>query len=213
MSTTTRSLLVELLVEELPPKSLKGLGEAFASLLTAALKAQGLAGEHSAACAYATPRRLALHLSGVASQAPDRAVAHKLMPASVGLGADGAPTAALLKKLAALGTDASAVPQLERKGELLFWHAQVRGATLADGLQRALDEALAKLPIPKVMSYQLEHGDGPDFSAGWTTVNFVRPAHGLVALHGAELVPVQSLGLRVAAVEARWGRLDFLVDG
>jgi glycyl-tRNA synthetase beta chain len=190
MSTTTRSLLVELLVEELPPKSLKALGEAFASSLTASLKAQGLAGDHSASTAYATPRRLALHLSAVASQAADRALAHKLMPASVGLTPDGAATPALLKKLAALGADASVVPQLERKGELLFWHAQVRGATLAEGLQRALDEAIAKLPIPKVMSYQLDDG--------WSSVNFVRPAHKLVALHGADVIPVRALGLESA---------------
>jgi glycyl-tRNA synthetase beta chain len=63
----------------------------------------------------------------------------------------------------------------------------VRGAMLASGLQVALDEAIAKLPIPKVMSYQLEDG--------WTSVNFVRPAHGLVALHGADVVPVTALGL------------------
>jgi glycyl-tRNA synthetase beta chain len=187
MVTTTRSLLVELLVEELPPKSLKALGEAFASSLASGLKAQGLAGDHSAATAYATPRRLALHLSAVASQAADRALSHKLMPASVGLTPDGAATPALLKKLAALGADASVVPQLERKGELLFWHAQVRGATLADGLQRALDEAIAKLPISKVMSYQLDDG--------WSSVNFVRPAHKLVALHGADVIPVRALGL------------------
>ncbi len=188
---TAKSLLVELFVEELPPKSLKKLGEAFAQTLAASLKAQGLATDHSVTTAYATPRRLALHLSAVLAQAADRAVTHKLMPVTVALDASGASTAALLKKLAALGADASVVPQLELKpdgkAEALFWSTTVRGATLAAGLQVALDEAIAKLPIPKVMSYQLDDG--------WRSVNFVRPAHGLVALHGSEVVPVTTLGL------------------
>jgi glycyl-tRNA synthetase beta chain len=77
----------------------------------------------------------------------------------------------------------------------LFLDSTQRGATLAAGLQKALDETLARLPIPKVMQYQLEQGDGTDFQPGWTSVNFVRPAHGLVALYGADLVPVRALGL------------------
>ena len=189
--SSTKSLLVELFVEELPPKSLRKLGDAFAQTLAASLKAQGLATDHSAVTAYATPRRLAMHISAVAAQGTDKAVTHKLMPVTVALDANGAPTPALLKKLTALGTDATVVPQLERKpdgkAEALFWSTTVRGAMLAVGLQIALDEAIAKLPIPKVMSYQLEDG--------WTSVNFVRPAHGLVALHGAEVVPVTALGL------------------
>ncbi len=186
-----RSLLVELLVEELPPKSLKKLSDAFATTLTAHLQSQGLLGEHSVTTAYATPRRLAAHVSSVRRQAADREVTHKLMPASVGLNAVGQPTPALLKKLAALGADASVVPQLTRrmdgKAEALFWATTERGAMLQAGLQTALDDALAKLPIPKVMTYQLEDG--------WSSVKFVRPAHGLVALFGSEVVAVQALGL------------------
>jgi glycyl-tRNA synthetase beta chain len=189
--SSTKSLLVELFVEELPPKSLKKLGEAFAQTLAAGLKSQGLASDHSAVTAYATPRRLAMHLSAVAAQGTDKAVTHKLMPVIVALDAGGAPTPALLKKLTAVGADASVVAQLERKldgkAEALFWSTTVRGATLAAGLQTALDETIAKLPIPKVMSYQLEDG--------WSSVNFVRPAHGLVALHGADVVNVSALGL------------------
>lgn len=190
--SATKNLLVELFVEELPPKALKKIGEAFASTLAASLKAQGLAGEHSAVTPFASPRRLAVHVSGVAPQAADKAVSQKLMPVAVGLDKDGKPTPALLKKLAALGADASAVAALKRqpdgKAEALFLDSTVQGATLAEGLQKALDEALAKLPIPKVMQYQL--------ADGWTSVNFVRPAHGLVALHGAEVVPVAALGLQ-----------------
>ena len=187
----TKNLLVELLVEELPPKALKKLGEAFAAGLAEGLRAQGLATEQSAVTPFASPRRLAAHISGVRDQADDKAQSQKLMPVSVGLNAEGQATPALLKKLAALGADASAVPQLQRrmdgKAEALFFDSVVRGATLAEGLQKVLDDALAKLPIPKVMQYQL--------ADGWTSVHFVRPAHGLVALHGADVVPVKALGL------------------
>ena len=215
MSSTSKNLLVELFVEELPPKALKKLGEAFGTVLLAGLKAQGLAGEHSALNVFASPRRLAAHVSHVLAVAPDRAQSVKLMPVAVALAADGSPTPALLKKLAALGTDASAVPALKRapdgKAEALFLDSTVPGATLAAGLQVALDETLAKLPILKVMQYQLESGTGADFQPGWTSVHFVRPAHGLVALHGADVVPVQALGLQ-AGRQTRGHRFEAAMD-
>ena len=189
---TTANLLVELFVEELPPKALQKLGDAFASVLHDQLAAQGLTTAASAVTAYASPRRLAAHISAVLAQAPDKAVSQKLMPVAVGLEADGQPKPALLKKLAALGADASVVPSLQRvhdgKADVLYFASTAQGASLAAGLQKALDEAIAKLPIPKVMTYQL-----PD---GWSSVHFVRPAHGLVALHGADVVPVSALGLQ-----------------
>ncbi len=194
------NLLVELFVEELPPKALKKLGEAFATVLADQLKAQGLASAASVVTPYASPRRLAAHVTQVALKAADKAVQQKLMPVSVGLDAAGQATPALLKKLTALGADVSnpaqAVAALKRapdgKAEALFYDSLVNGATLDSGLQKALDEALAKLPIPKVMSYQLESDcELP----GWSSVHFVRPAHGLVALHGGTVVPVKALGL------------------
>ena len=113
------------------------------------------------------------------------------MPVSVGLDANGNATPELMKKLAALGTDASAVAKLRReslgKVEFLFFDSVEKGATLADGLQKALEAALQHYRSPRPMTYQL--------ADGWTTVNFVRPAHGLVALHGTEVVPVSVLGL------------------
>jgi glycyl-tRNA synthetase beta chain len=128
--------------------------------------------------------------------AADRAVQQKLMPVTVGLDANGQATPALLKKLQALGAGPEAVAQLKRapdgKAEALFYDSVVKGASLVQGLQKALDEAIAKLPIPKVMSYQLETDcELP----GWSSVNFVRPAHRLVALHGSTVVPVKALGL------------------
>ena len=218
MSSGAKNLLIELLVEELPPKSLKKLGEAFGAALLAGLRAQHLAGVHSALNTFATPRRLAAHISHVLAAAHERPQSIKLMPVAVGLGADGAPTPALLKKLAAAGHDASAVALLQRridgKAETLFLETMVPGATLAAGLQVALDEAIAKLPIPKVMQYPLdERSDGvvAGLQPGWTTVHFVRPAHGLVALHGADLVPVSALGLR-AGRSTRGHRFEAAMD-
>ena len=185
------NLLVELFVEELPPKALKKLGESFAAVLADSLKTQGLAPADAAVTSFASPRRLGVHVSGVAAKAADKAVQQKLMPVAVALTADGQPTPALLKKLAAIGAGPQVVPQLKRapdgKAEALFWDSIQPGATLAQGLQKALDETLARLPIPKVMTYQLDDG--------WSDVKFVRPAHGLIALHGSEVVPVQALGL------------------
>ncbi|MGH6647758.1 glycine--tRNA ligase subunit beta [Aquabacterium sp.] len=193
------NLLVELFVEELPPKALKKLGESFAQVLVDSLTSQGLAGNDSVATAFASPRRLAVHVTKVLSKAADQAVQQKLMPVSVGLNAEGQATPALLKRLSALGAGPDAVAGLKRlpdgKAEALFFDSVKAGATLSEGLQKALDETLAKLPIPKVMNYQLEQGPGADFQPGWTSVNFVRPAHGLVALHGDQIVPVSALGL------------------
>ncbi|MBP6244779.1 MAG: glycine--tRNA ligase subunit beta, partial [Limnohabitans sp.] len=201
---TIQNLLVELFVEELPPKVLNKLGLAFSGVLAEQLKAQGLAGADAVVTAFASPRRLAAHVTAVAAQAADKAVQQKLMPVAVGLDAAGNATPALLKKLQALGADvsdpAAAVAALKRApdasgkagAEALFYDSVVKGASLQVGLQKALEEALAKLPIPKVMQYQLETDcELP----GWTSVNFVRPAHSLIALHGTAVVPVKALGL------------------
>ncbi|MFY9127062.1 MAG: glycine--tRNA ligase subunit beta [Limnohabitans sp.] len=198
---THQNLLVELFVEELPPKALKKLGESFASVLFEQLRDAGLTNAQSVVTAYASPRRLAAHVTQVAAQAADKAIQQKLMPVAVGLDASGNASPALLKKLQALGADvsnpAALVASLKRapdgKAEALFYDSVAKGANLLQGLQKALDESLAKLPIPKVMTYQLETDcEMP----GWTSVNFVRPAHGLVALHGKDVVPVKTLGLK-----------------
>ncbi len=202
---STHSLLVELLVEELPPKALRRLGDAFAHELAASLRSQGLAGEHSSVAAFATPRRLAALISGVAAVAADREVARKVMPVSVALDKSQQATPALRKALAKLGREHLAelwpnavdgsdrlLVQADGKAEAIFLHTVERGVVLAAGLQVALDHALAQLPIPKAMTYQL--------ADGWSGVRFVRPAHGLVALHGADVVPVTALGLPAGRV-------------
>ncbi|MGC2165314.1 MAG: glycine--tRNA ligase subunit beta [Gallionella sp.] len=209
MTIAKNNLLVELLVEELPPKALRNLGHAFAEAIFSSLEKSQLVAEteHSALTSYATPRRLAVHIPNVLSKAEDRPVSQKLMPVNVGLDDQGAPTAALLKKLASLGVSPEVVPSLTRKQdgklEALFHDSMVAGATLSEGLQTALDFALSGLPIPKVMTYQL--------ADGWDSVRFVRPAHGLVALHGTDVVACSALGLN-AGRESLGHRFESTVD-
>ncbi|HYC38153.1 MAG TPA: glycine--tRNA ligase subunit beta [Usitatibacter sp.] len=187
----TATLLVELFCEELPPRALRRLGEAFARALHAALARREFAPADGAMRMFATPRRLAVAIDDVPDLSQPRAAEVKLMPATVGLDASGKPTAALLKKLQAAGLSHLEVAQLKRrtdgKSEMLFAEATTPAVPLAQALQGALDEAIEGLPIPKVMGYQLADGR--------TTVRFVRPVHGLVALHGGEVVTVGALGL------------------
>ncbi len=195
-----QNLLVELFVEELPPKALKKLGESFAGVLFEQLKERGLASADSKLTTFASPRRLAAHITAVRSRSADQEIFQKLMPLSVAI-RDGAPTPALRKRLekegrghladlwpnANQGSD-SLVVQSDGKAQAVFLRGLAAGSGLQAGLQGALEEALAKLPIPKVMTYQL--------ADGWTDVKFVRPAHSLIALHGSEVVPVSVLGLQ-----------------
>ncbi|CAN7212991.1 glycine--tRNA ligase subunit beta [Acidovorax sp. LjRoot74] len=201
---TTQNLLVELFVEELPPKALQKLGNAFANVLFDQLKVRGLTAADSVVTFFASPRRLAAHVTNVLERAADKDVLVKLMPVAVAI-KDGKPTDALRKKLAnegrahladlwpnAVDGPDSLVVQSDGKADAVYLRGIAIGGTLQVGLEFALNEAIAKLPIPKVMSYQLETDcELP----GWTSVNFVRPAHGLVALHGSTVVAVKALGL------------------
>ncbi|WP_454734781.1 glycine--tRNA ligase subunit beta [Cupriavidus necator] len=193
----TDSLLIELFTEELPPKALARLGDAFAQGLFAGLGERDLLEPGATVTPFATPRRLAALVSGVRRAAPDREQREKVLPLSVALGANGEPTPPLAKKLAALAKSVGVAEidwqSLERasdgKAEALFYRYTARGAELAAGLQAALEDTIARLPIPKVMSYQRPDG---------TTVNFVRPAHSLIALFGSEILPVSALGLQAS---------------
>jgi glycyl-tRNA synthetase beta chain len=184
------TLLVELLTEELPPKALARLGDAFAESIAQRLAARDLIEGELSFERYATPRRLAVTIRNVRAVAPEKHVCEKVLPVSVALDKDGQATAPLAKKLAALGFPDFSVNDLERasdgKAEAFFLRYAAPGATLAEGLQSALDETLAKLPIPKPMTYQ--RPDGSD-------VQFVRPAHRLTTLHGEQVVPVTALGI------------------
>ncbi|MFH1816771.1 MAG: glycine--tRNA ligase subunit beta [Pseudomonadota bacterium] len=189
---SVQNLLVELFVEELPPKALELLAMNFAGSIEYSLKKRGFLQDASMKTEFSTPRRLAVLITNVAGKAKDQKFKQKLMPVSIGLDNEGKPTQALLKKLASIYPEAD-LKNLGRehdgKHEILFYEGTQPGQKLVEALQNAINAAIDNLPIPKVMTYPNPSGDG------WETVNFVRPAHGLVALHGADVVPVSVLGL------------------
>ena len=191
---TENTLVLELFTEELPPKALKRMGDAFASGVGDGLRKREFLGDEAILTPYASPRRLAVAISNVRARSPDREVREKILPVSVALDASGAPTAPLAKKLAAMGLADLPLERFERamdgKAEAFFHTRTVPGASLAAGLQAALEDALAALPIPKLMSYQLDAGTEHE-----RTVQFVRPAHRLLALHGSDVIDVTALGL------------------
>jgi glycyl-tRNA synthetase beta chain len=195
-----QSLLVELNTEELPPKALKSLSEAFASGLAKGLRDRQFLPDDSVVTAFGAPRRLAVHITHVLYRSPDKPFRQKLMPLAVARDAASNWTNAFVKKLESLGRRHMAsvpvgthhgpdclVVESDGKADSVFLQAVQPGQSLLVALQSALEEALAALPIPKVMSYQLEDGT--------TTVQFVRPARRLVAMRGHEVLPVTALGL------------------
>jgi glycyl-tRNA synthetase beta chain len=185
------NLLIELLTEELPPKSQKQLGIAFAKSIKEFLVKHHLANETSEGSVFSTPRRIGIYLKDVKDKAANQNTSIKLMPASIGLDASGKPTEALLKKLHGIGLDEKAVSLItkrnENNSELLYVDKDVEGAKLKDIIAECISSSLTRLPIKKMMSYQL--------SDGWTTVHFVRPAHGLIILHGANIIKTNVLGI------------------
>ena len=212
------TLTVELFTEELPPRALKRLGEAFAYGIHVGLRERGYLTNDSATTPFATPRRLAVSITQVLAEAPDSEVKQKLMPAKVAFGADGEPTEALRKKLASLGRGHLATRAAEArdgpdhrytasdgKADYVYLRSLAKGPPLVRGLDDVLDEAVAKLPIPKVMTYQRPDGE---------TVKFVRPVHRVLALFGADVVPVRALGLdagRMTGGHRFLGRRDLAI--
>jgi len=185
------NLLIELLTEELPPKSQKQLGVAFAKSVKEFLVKHHLANETSEDSVFSTPRRIGIYLKDVKDEAANQNTSIKLMPASIGFDVSGKPTEALLKKLHGIGLDQKAVSLIIKKNEsnneVLYIDKDVEGAKLKDIIAECISSSLTRLPIKKMMSYQL--------SDGWTTVNFVRPAHGLIILHGANIIKTNVLGI------------------
>ena len=198
---TRATLLVELQTEELPPKALKTLGDAFAERIVRHLVDAQLVAPDATVVPHATPRRLGVTIADVLDRAPDRIETKKLMPAKVAYDANGAPTAALAKRLEKEGGALAALSTRSEGGVDQVWLEQSRsGVALAAGVQAALDDALAKLPIPKRMSYQRYRQD--DRGDVETTVQFVRPAQGLVVLHGADVLDVRVLGIPAGRITA-----------
>jgi len=201
---TERTLVVELFTEELPPKALRRLGSAFAETLAGALRAEGFLSSASAVTTYATPRRLAVSITQVRAQAPDADNVEKLMPRKVAEDAGGRPTTPLRKRLEKAGRAhlADGYPDVRDgpdhlyvEGDSVMLRTLAKGRELARALEDALTKAIADLPIPRVMSYASE-------GSYYNDVKFVRPAHGLLALHGTDVMPVSALGLAARNVTA-----------
>ena len=193
-SSQTATLLIEVFTEELPPKSLRRLGDAFSEGIFAALKNAGLNTASSQAIGFATPRRLAVQISHILDQAPDYPVREKLLPTSIAFDAEGKATAPLLKKLAALGFADVDLSTLEKSGEgkneALYLNAIAKGAALVQSVQTTLEQTLHKLPIAKMMHYQVLQKDGQ-----LADVQFARPVHRIIALHGDHSLNISSLGI------------------
>jgi glycyl-tRNA synthetase beta chain len=219
-SSTAATLVVELLTEELPPKALRQLGEVFSNSLFDCLRNDRLLTPGIKPTLYATPRRLAVSISNVLFEAPDQEVIERLMPKTQAEDASGKPTPALLGRLKKLGRThlAEGYPdawhgadhlylQSDGKVDCVWLRSMAKGSSLMPSLQSALERAIDALPIPKVMSYA--HAGGY-----YNDVKFVRPAHGLLALHGAAIVPVSVLGLeagRATAGHRFLGRNDLVI--
>ncbi|RDE49941.1 MAG: glycine--tRNA ligase subunit beta [Candidatus Accumulibacter meliphilus] len=179
------TVLIELRSEELPPKSLRQLSEAFADSVFAALKAQQFTADDSVCTPYATPRRLALSITGVAARQPDRILERKGPALGSALDATGKPTPALVGFMRSAGVSFEQLHKAaDGKSEYFVARIEKKGETLAAYLAEIVTQALKKLPIPKVMRW----GDSEH--------QFVRPVHSLILLHGEDVVAGEVLGLR-----------------
>jgi glycyl-tRNA synthetase beta chain len=184
MKQVKDTLLIELLTEELPPKALEKLSTTFASEVMASLKEQALLGESSVCTPYATPRRLALSITDVLQQQPDRVIERKGPAVAAGLDAEGKPTKALEGFMRSANVTLAQLARAgEGKAECFVARIEQKGKALDEYLQDIVIQALKKLPVPKLMRW----GDSEH--------QFVRPVHGLIILHGKRVVKAEVLGL------------------
>src|SRR5512135_30784 len=178
------TLLIELLTEELPPKALEKLSATFANEVFAALKEQALLSTASTMTPYATPRRLAVSISEVVMQQPDRIIERKGPAVTAGLDAEGKPTKALEGFMRSANVTFAQLKSVdEGKAEYFMARVEQKGKSLDEYLPEIVAQALKKLPVPKLMRW----GDSEH--------QFVRPVHGLVILHGERVVLAEVLGL------------------
>lgn len=184
MSNNTNSLLIELGTEELPPKALKQLSQAFTSNLSESLQTAGLISDNAEIQSFATPRRLAVLIADVADTQADFTQNRKGPAVTAAFDQEGQPTRAAQGFAKSCGV---AVGELGREktdqGEWLMFEQNIKGKSITECAQAALDEAIARLPIPKRMRW------------GDKSAEFVRPVHWLLALHGETVLPINTLGL------------------
>ena len=184
------TLLIEFVTEELPPTSLKVLGEKFGQLIAEGLQEQKLI-KNSDMRIFSTPRRLGVKILNVAEKSENQKKLIKLMPDKIGFDEESIPTKALMKKLQSLNETDEAISRIKKEDEsgqkILYLEKDIEGISLENILSEIIDNCINHLPIKKMMSYQLEDG--------WTSVNFVRPVKNLLVLHGKKILKVSSLGL------------------
>ncbi|HSS06402.1 MAG TPA: glycine--tRNA ligase subunit beta, partial [Rhodanobacteraceae bacterium] len=184
-ATSKRPLLIELGTEELPPKSLDDLARAFAAGIADGLVKRGIEADVANAKTYCSPRRLAVLVPNVATSQPDQATERRGPALNAGLDAEGKPTKALMGFAQSCGVEVGALQELTKADGIYFgFRREKLGQSTATLIPEIVAEALKALPIPKPMRW----GDH-DYS-------FVRPAHWLVMLHGADVVDGEILGLK-----------------
>lgn len=177
-----REWLVEIGTEELPPRALKTLAEAFKAHLLDSLEQAGL--DHAGLDYYATPRRLALRASKLAAVQPDRKVSRRGPPMTVAIAEDGTPTRAGQKFADGCGVPFDQLGRLEtEKGDYLFYEEVEAGLSAAEVLPGLVEQALAALPVPRRMRW------------GSSDIEFVRPVHWVVMLLDRDIVPTSLFGI------------------
>ena len=180
-------LLVEIGSEELPPKALQKLSNAFTQGVIDGLTKSGF--EIGEVQSFATPRRLAMLIKDVPSSQPDRDVERKGPNLKAAYDADGKPTKALEGFARSCGTTADQLEQQETdKGVWLVFKANEKGQPLSDLLEKIINQSLAKLPIPKRMRW------------GGSDAEFVRPVHWVVLLHGDDIIDAEIMGIKSSRV-------------
>jgi glycyl-tRNA synthetase beta chain len=178
------TLLIELLTEELPPKSLAKLGLSFREQMQKALAEGGFIDAGNEGRWYATPRRLALQFDDCLESQPDRVIEKKGPAVASGVGADGTPTKALEGFMRSAGVEFAQLEKLS-DGKAEYFVARIRktGGRIDEYLPDMMEAALKKLPVAKLMRW------------GTSEAQFVRPVHGLMLMHGARIIAGKVLGL------------------
>jgi glycyl-tRNA synthetase beta chain len=178
------TLLIELLTEELPPKALPRLAASFAETIGEELKKMQFVAADAVANVYASPRRLAVTLPNVLAVQPEQHIVRKGPAVAAGM-KNGEPTPALAGFARSCGADVSELTVLnDGRQDVYAWKTVKSGQALAEVLSGVVALALRKLPAPKMMRW----GDSEH--------QFVRPVHGLVMLHGGDVVDGEVLGLK-----------------
>lgn len=176
-----QDFLVEIGTEELPPKALRKLRDAFAAELEVGLQANDL--NFDEVKSYAAPRRLAIWIKNLATTQPDKVVERRGPAKAAAFDAEGNPSKALQGFAKSCGIEVADLQEIEtEKGVWMAFNQEVKGKSTLELIPDLVAQALAKLPIPKRMRW------------GSSDVEFVRPVHWVLMLLGEQIVPATILG-------------------